>query len=90
MQPISGQPVDQVLDIDIPAGVAVVSGADSFVPVTVATEREILANPGATITDSLQNKPGISGTTFAPGAHRPIIRASTATASASRRTHRHP
>lgn len=74
VQPISGQPVDQVLDIDIPAGVAVVSGADSFVPVTVATEREILANPGATITDSLQNKPGISGTTFAPGANRPIIR----------------
>lgn len=65
---------DDVLDIDIPAGISIVSGADSFVPVTVATEREILANPGATITDSLQNKPGISGTTFAPGANRPIIR----------------
>lgn len=65
---------DEVLDIDIPAGISIVSGADSFVPVTVATEREILANPGATITDSLQNKPGISGTTFAPGANRPIIR----------------
>lgn len=73
-RPASGQPVDETLDIDIPAGVAVVSGADSFVPVTVATEREILANPGQTITDSLQNKPGIAGTTFAPGANRPIIR----------------
>lgn len=69
-----GPAVDETLDIDIPAGVAVVSGADSFVPVTVATEREVLANPGQTITDTLQNKPGISGTTFAPGANRPIIR----------------
>ena len=43
-------------------------------PVTIATEREILANPGATITDSIQNKPGITGSTFAPGANRPIIR----------------
>ena len=73
-QPASGQRIDETLDIDIPAGVAIVSGADSFVPVTVATEREILANPGQTITDSLQNKPGIAGTTFAPGANRPIIR----------------
>lgn len=74
--PVPPAPVqaDQVLDIDIPGGISIVSGADSFVPVTVATEREILANPGATITDSLQNKPGISGTTFAPGANRPIIR----------------
>ena len=43
-------------------------------PVTVATEREFLSNYGATITDTLQNKPGISGSTFAPGANRPIIR----------------
>lgn len=68
-----GDAPDRVLDLDIPAGVAVVTG-DSFVPVTVATEREILANGGATITDSLQNKPGIAGSTFAPGANRPIIR----------------
>ena len=63
----------EVLDLDLPAGTAIVAD-DTFVPVTVVTEREILANPGATITDSLQNKPGISGTTFAPGANRPIIR----------------
>ena len=42
--------------------------------VTVATQRELEANGGATITDTLQLKPGISGTTFAPGADRPIIR----------------
>ncbi len=47
---------------------------ESFVPVTVVPEREFTANPGATITDTLQTKPGISGTTFAAGANRPIIR----------------
>ncbi len=46
----------------------------AFVAVTVATQRELEANGGATITDTLQLKPGISGTTFAPGADRPIIR----------------
>ncbi len=63
----------ETLDLDLPAGTAIVAD-DTFVPVTVATEREILATPGATITDTLQTKPGISGTTFAPGANRPIIR----------------
>ena len=67
------QTPERVLDLDTPAGFAIVTG-DSFVPVTIATEREILANPGATITDSIQNKPGITGSTFAPGANRPIIR----------------
>ena len=47
---------------------------DAFVPVTVATERELLATPGPTITDTLAQKPGILGSTFAPGANRPIIR----------------
>ena len=46
----------------------------AFVAVTVATQRELEANGGATITDTLQLKPGISGTNFAPGANRPIIR----------------
>lgn len=47
---------------------------DAFVPVTVATEREIIAQQGATIADTLQTKPGISATNFAAGASRPIIR----------------
>lgn len=47
---------------------------DTFSSVTVATEREIRATNGQTITDTLQNKPGIIGSTFAPGANRPIIR----------------
>lgn len=52
----------------------VITSDDAFVAVTIATEREILAQQGATITDTLQHKPGISGTTFAPGANRPIVR----------------
>ncbi|MFA6140571.1 MAG: TonB-dependent receptor [Hyphomicrobium sp.] len=46
----------------------------AFVAVTVATQRELEANGGPTITDTLQLRPGISGTNFAPGANRPIIR----------------
>jgi iron complex outermembrane receptor protein len=48
--------------------------AQTFATVTVVSEREVLANQGDTITDSLQNKPGIAGSTFAPGSNRPIIR----------------
>ncbi len=47
---------------------------DAFATITVLKEGEILSNQGATITDSLQNKPGIAGSTFAAGANRPIIR----------------
>jgi len=47
---------------------------EAFVPVTVATSREIEANGGQTLTDTLMTKPGISGSTFAAGANRPIIR----------------
>ena len=47
---------------------------DAFVPVTVVTDRDILATQGATITDSIDEKPGIIGSTFSPGSSRPIIR----------------
>lgn len=47
---------------------------DTFSAVSVATSREILSTGGQTITESLQTKPGIIGSTFAPGANRPIIR----------------
>ncbi|MEZ5898556.1 MAG: TonB-dependent receptor [Hyphomicrobiaceae bacterium] len=47
---------------------------DTFATVTVVTQRDVLATEGQTITDSLQTKPGIAGSTFAPGANRPIIR----------------
>ena len=70
-------PTDEIDAPDIPSaplpGTLLVVD-DAFVPVTVATEREILATNGATITKSLQNRPGISGTNFAAGSNRPIIR----------------
>jgi iron complex outermembrane receptor protein len=56
----------------VPPGTVVAD--DAFVSVTVATEREIAATRGATVTETLQTKPGIVGSTFAPGANRPIIR----------------
>jgi iron complex outermembrane recepter protein len=45
-----------------------------FVAVTTVTENELAATGGATLTDTLANKPGIAATSFAPGANRPIIR----------------
>ncbi|MEO0618395.1 MAG: TonB-dependent receptor [Pseudomonadota bacterium] len=53
---------------------ALIIADESFVPVTVVTEQDVLATQGATITDTLQDRPGITGTTFAGGANRPIIR----------------
>lgn len=61
------------LQLAAPPGTFVVAD-DAFVPVTVATEREMEATRGDTITESLEKKPGIVGSTFAPGANRPIIR----------------
>lgn len=47
---------------------------DAFVPVTVVTARDIQAGNGASIGDALDKKPGIVGSSFAPGANRPIVR----------------
>ena len=58
----------------VPLPGAIVATEGIFVPVTVTTQREFVSEGGATITDTLQLKPGISGTNFAPGANRPIIR----------------
>ena len=69
----SGETVTpQALGDQLPGTLLVVD--DAFVPVTVATEREIKATRGSTLTETLQTKPGISGTTFAAGSNRPIIR----------------
>ncbi|MEL6288699.1 MAG: TonB-dependent receptor [Pseudomonadota bacterium] len=58
----------------VPAPGNLLIADDAFVPVTIATELEVLSTQGATITDTLQQRPGIAGTTFAGGANRPIIR----------------
>lgn len=46
----------------------------SFAPASAAAADEITATPGATVTDTLQTMPGLAGSTFAPGANRPIVR----------------
>lgn len=56
-----------------PAGSLIVVD-DAFVPVTVVTDRDILAQSGANIADTLDKKPGIVSSSFAPGASRPIVR----------------
>jgi iron complex outermembrane receptor protein len=76
--PAPGEPAEEP-SAPLPAvGLQPLPGAivddQSFVAVTVATSREFTANGGATITDTLEMKPGIAGTNFAPGANRPIIR----------------
>ncbi len=61
-----------VVATPLPGTLVVVDTA--FAPVTVVTSREIDAKQGATLTDTLQTKPGVAGSTFAAGANRPIIR----------------
>jgi iron complex outermembrane receptor protein len=68
LQPAASVPAQLLA---LPGGVV---ADDAFVPVTVTTAREIAASSGATLTDALMLKPGISGSTYAAGANRPIIR----------------
>jgi iron complex outermembrane receptor protein len=47
---------------------------DAFVAVTVVPARETASTTGTNLTDSLQYKPGITGSNFSPGSNRPVIR----------------
>jgi iron complex outermembrane recepter protein len=47
---------------------------DAFAAVTVVPLRDVASTPGANLADSLQYRPGITGSNFAPGANRPVIR----------------
>lgn len=57
----------------LPTGVLPVVD-DVFAPVTVIPGQEILSTPAATLGDVMFSKPGITSSTFAPGASRPVIR----------------
>lgn len=49
--------------------------ADQFATVTVVTNEELRRSPGATLGDVLFVRPGVTGSSFAPGAaSRPIVR----------------
>jgi iron complex outermembrane recepter protein len=47
---------------------------DQFATVTVVPREEIARSPGASLGDVLFAKPGVTASTFAPGASRPIVR----------------
>jgi iron complex outermembrane receptor protein len=74
--PTPAPAVDAVPPLEdlLPLPDAVMPDVNSFVPTTTATEREFVEDGGATLTDTLQLKPGISGSAFAHGADRPSIR----------------
>jgi iron complex outermembrane receptor protein len=74
----SPSPIQQVraapASVGVPPGVLVVP-TDTFSPVTVVTREQIDRDQPKTLGDALFDRPGISGTTYAPGAaSRPIIR----------------
>ncbi|MGE0765109.1 MAG: TonB-dependent receptor [Hyphomicrobiaceae bacterium] len=56
----------------LPGSLVVVD--DAFVPVTVLSQREVLAKSGPTIADTLAGQPGITNSSFSPGSNRPVIR----------------
>ena len=51
-----------------------ISPDQNFVATTVVTPQQLLSQPSSTLGDVLAPRPGISATTFAPGASRPVIR----------------
>jgi iron complex outermembrane recepter protein len=51
-----------------------ISPDESFAATTVVTPQQLLSQPSSTLGDALALRPGISATTFAPGASRPVIR----------------
>lgn len=68
----SSSPISSQTEGAPPGTLIVVPG--SFAPVTVVTAEEIRRNTTKMLGDLLMNKPGMSASTFAPGASRPIIR----------------
>jgi len=51
-----------------------IEGGASYVPVTTLSRDEIATLPAQSLGDALRDQPGLSATTFAPGASRPVIR----------------
>ncbi|WP_375462923.1 TonB-dependent receptor [uncultured Methylobacterium sp.] len=71
IQPAAGAPVSTA---DVPTGVLPVV-TSTYAPVTVVTREQISRDQPRTLGDALFDRPGISSSTYAPGAaSRPIIR----------------
>jgi iron complex outermembrane recepter protein len=69
--PAAGGPGQAQAEPAPPTGIVI---DDAFVPLTVVPSRDVVGTPGANLADSLQYKPGITASNFAPGASRPVIR----------------
>lgn len=72
--PIQAPRTTPIADAAVPIGVLPVA-TNTFSPVTVITQEQIARDQPRTLGDALFDRPGISGTSYAPGAaSRPIIR----------------
>ncbi|WP_187830460.1 TonB-dependent receptor [Siccirubricoccus phaeus] len=72
--PSSAQVTTILPEISVTASPIAGSQPGSFVPVTTIDRSRILREPARSLGDVLLNEPGVTGTSFAPGANRPIIR----------------
>ncbi len=73
--PRSVVPAPSPEPVPVAAAPAIAPVANVFVPVTVVTAPELVRQGGGTLGDLLFDKPGITSSSFAPGAaSRPIIR----------------
>jgi iron complex outermembrane receptor protein len=55
----------------VPAGAAL---EEAFAPALVVPLQELAGTSGAGLADWLRHRPGITGSAFAPGANRPVLR----------------
>lgn len=68
-------PATDNIDTVVVTGSPLPGDADSVATIVDSVDRdEILRRGGASLADALANEPGVSGTGFAPGASRPVIR----------------
>ncbi len=73
-RPATAATLAEPVDAPAPLPGTLLVDEDAFVPVTVMSEREIEARAVSNIGDVTAQKPGVTASTFAPGASRPIIR----------------
>jgi iron complex outermembrane recepter protein len=71
--PVQAPPATAPQPTPNPTGLQISPDQD-FVATTVLTPGQLLSQPSAALGDALGTRPGIAGTTFAPGASRPVIR----------------
>ncbi|MCK8783916.1 TonB-dependent receptor [Roseomonas sp. NAR14] len=76
-QPAAGEAAPAAVELpetSVTASPIATEDARSFAPVTVLRREDLATRPAQSLGDTLWTEPGLSATTFAPGASRPIIR----------------